>query len=68
MDETTGSDLGQKPHPVSLGEILIVIKIEYRQGPQLGEQTNEDQDEENAQPVQALYKFPIILKMGIDIL
>jgi hypothetical protein len=54
MDETAGSDLGQNPHPVSLGEILIVIKIEYRQGPQLGEQTDKDQNEKDAQPVQAL--------------
>jgi hypothetical protein len=54
MDETAGSDLGQNPHPVSLGKILIVIKIEYRQGPQSGEQTNEDQDVKNSKPVQAL--------------
>jgi hypothetical protein len=54
MDKTAGSDLGQNPYPVSLGEILIVIKLEHRQKPQLGEQTDKDQNEKDAKPVQAL--------------
>jgi hypothetical protein len=54
MDETARSDLGQNPHPVSLGEILIVIEFEYRQEPQLGEQTDKDQNEKDAKPIQAL--------------